>query len=178
MLQPLLNGGTAGAADGAGITAFVLNETRTAALLQGNPDIRGTAPRWAVLGDIFDNENLARNASCFVLVIDSQREEAIGLGRKWARRRLGEQEAYVVSRGASGPGSARLTASPPPHRRRSSCGSWGCELTLASAFASASTWCSKSACSVVLTVRRGRGGLRGGPSRHACDRPRPAGRSA
>lgn len=113
MLQPLLNGGTAGAADGAGITAFVLNETRTAALLQGNPDIRGTAPRWAVLGDIFDNENLARNASCFVLVIDSQREEAIGLGRKWARRRLGEQEAYVVSRGASGPGSARLTASPP-----------------------------------------------------------------
>lgn len=140
LLQPLLNGGTAGAADGAGISAFLLNETQTSELLEGNPDIRGTAPRWAVLGDVFNNENLARNASCFVLVIDSQKEESIGLGRKWNRRRLGEQETYVVRRYAAWSIPVPVpTLAFPSRRRPSSCARSGSAPTSASASAYAST---------------------------------------
>lgn len=95
VLQPLFSGTTEGAV---GIAGFLLNETDTALKLRANPAVRGTTPRWAVLADVLSRDEPTRNTSCFLLVIDSEREERIGLGVNWGRRPLGEQETYMVRR--------------------------------------------------------------------------------
>ena len=60
-------------------------------------DVAGSAPRWALLATAASNAAPARAASCIVLAIDSRQEAAIGLGRAWNRRPLGEGEAYVAA---------------------------------------------------------------------------------
>jgi len=72
-----------------------LNATDINARLADNPLVKGAAARWLLLGSILSQDDAAVNTSAWVLVIDSDAEEAIGLGRNWNRRRLGEQEAYL-----------------------------------------------------------------------------------
>ena len=57
----------------------------------------GSAPRWALIADVHFKKQPALKTSAVILVIDSDKEFSIGLGRSWKRRRLGEEEAYVAT---------------------------------------------------------------------------------
>lgn len=73
-----------------------LNESWIAAQLAGDKEeVRGTAPRWTVLAQALNRDDPQRNQSVVLLVIDSEREREIGLGRDWELRALGEQECYA-----------------------------------------------------------------------------------
>lgn len=67
------------------------------ALIDGASFLTGSAPRWALLATVSSKAQPARQTFAIVLAIDSDLEASIGLGRAWARRRLGEEEAYVAS---------------------------------------------------------------------------------
>lgn len=77
-------------------TSPFLNATEINQLLRDNPHVKGAAARWILLGSVLQQDNPDVNTSAWVLVIDSDAEEEIGLGRNWNRRRLGEQETYVT----------------------------------------------------------------------------------
>ena len=72
-----------------------LNETEIAERLRGLEGIRGTVPRWTLLAQLQNATHRNVSASTIVLIIDSAREEEVGIGRAWKRRPLGEREAYV-----------------------------------------------------------------------------------
>lgn len=74
-----------------------LNETWISETLAPHSQIRGTAPRWTLLGRVFNRDDSSLNTSLIVLVIDTDREREIGLGRDWKYRALGEDECYVSS---------------------------------------------------------------------------------
>lgn len=79
-----------------GLGIPLLNATEIELRTQDNDLVAGAAPRWLSLAKIENRDNPLRNASCVLLVIDSEREEQMGLGREWGLRKLGEQEVYVV----------------------------------------------------------------------------------
>eukprot|EP00003_Mantamonas_plastica_P015601 TRINITY_DN2635_c0_g2_i3.p1 TRINITY_DN2635_c0_g2~~TRINITY_DN2635_c0_g2_i3.p1 ORF type:complete len:1218 (-),score=362.13 TRINITY_DN2635_c0_g2_i3:46-3648(-) len=74
--------------------AFFLNSTDIERRLSSVPEVKGVAPRWVLQGKI-SNPQSGKATSCVVLVIDSEKEKKIGLGRGWTRRPLGEQESYI-----------------------------------------------------------------------------------
>ena len=65
-------------------------------LLEGNPTVQGTAPRWLGLGRVANTDNPLLNTSVVLLVLDSEAEEKAKIGEAWGRRPLGEQETYIV----------------------------------------------------------------------------------
>lgn len=75
-----------------------LNYTSVQDLVANNGAIRGVAPRWPLVG-IASNRGLPRPKTLlsYVLGMDSEQEESIGLGRGWGLRPLGEQECYASS---------------------------------------------------------------------------------
>ena len=77
-----------------GFPQFWLNETLVRERLADNPRIRGTSPRWTLLAKAV-NPKTERNSSVIVLVMDTQRETEIGMGRTWIRRPLKWDETYV-----------------------------------------------------------------------------------
>lgn len=74
---------------------FWLNETWISEQLSSEPLVTGTCPRWTILGEVRNKYDIEKNSSVVVLVIDSEREEDIGLGRSWNKRALGEEECYI-----------------------------------------------------------------------------------
>ena len=89
--------GSEAGTDGSSSASFtLLNSTMIEERLKDNELVAGAAPRWLALGKLANRDNPLRNTSCVIVVIDSAKEEAMGLGREWNLRPLGEQEVYVV----------------------------------------------------------------------------------
>ena len=63
--------------------------------LDGIESIMGSSPRWVMLGRVFNANNHTHNGTIIILVMDSEQEEKIGVGREWNRRPLGYQETYI-----------------------------------------------------------------------------------
>ena len=74
----------------------LVNYTDVERLLEGNPTVQGTAPRWLGLGRVANTDNPLLNTSVVLLVLDSEAEEKAKIGEAWGRRPLGEQETYIV----------------------------------------------------------------------------------
>lgn len=74
-----------------------LNATALAYAASFASSVRGLAPRWPLLGIAINYNEPSRSLTSFVLGMDSAAEEAIGLGRGWKRRALGERECYASS---------------------------------------------------------------------------------
>lgn len=55
----------------------------------------GASPRWTFLGKIINPDDSTLNTTVIVLVIDSDQEAEIGIGRDWDKRPLGYEEVYV-----------------------------------------------------------------------------------
>uniref|UniRef100_A0A6T6YUC0 ABC3 transporter permease C-terminal domain-containing protein n=1 Tax=Bicosoecida sp. CB-2014 TaxID=1486930 RepID=A0A6T6YUC0_9STRA len=72
-----------------------LNASEISHILRNNPHVIGAAPRWLLLGSVLRQDEPLVNTSAWILIIDSEKEAEIGIGRNWGRRRLGEQETYV-----------------------------------------------------------------------------------
>ncbi|KAA0154285.1 hypothetical protein FNF29_02505 [Cafeteria roenbergensis] len=90
----------AGSAAGGGLQQLVpsgvlLNDTDIAARLAAVPAVEGVAPRWTVFGRLLSARSRQINTTAIILVADTAREAAIGLGRTWGRRAPGPAEAYV-----------------------------------------------------------------------------------
>lgn len=76
-------------------SGLLLNDTDLRQRLMAVPAVQGVSPRWTALGRVLNTRARALNTSAILLVIDSDQEAAIGLGRSWNRRALGAAEAYV-----------------------------------------------------------------------------------
>jgi len=74
-----------------------LNYTEISRKLEPVDTVRGCAPRWTLFSSIANAAEPSRNGSAVVLIMDSAKEQEIGLGRDWDRRPLGQQEVYVSS---------------------------------------------------------------------------------
>jgi ABC-type antimicrobial peptide transport system permease subunit len=74
---------------------LLLNDTELQQVLAQVPSVAGVAPRWVALGRVYNHEANTFNTSAILLVIDSERETSIGLGRSWNRRPLGAAEVYT-----------------------------------------------------------------------------------
>jgi hypothetical protein len=61
------------------------------------PTLVGTSPRWLGLARVTRPDNSSVNSTAILLVIDSDREKEIGLGRTWTHRKLGASEAHISS---------------------------------------------------------------------------------
>ncbi len=79
-----------------GFPAFWINETLIRNALATSRNFAGTTPRWVLLAKAVHPDTLV-NSSVIVLVIDSDRERELGVGRTWQRRPLGWDETYVSS---------------------------------------------------------------------------------
>jgi len=101
VLLPDPRGGGAPSAQGGGggllPSGILLNDTELSSLLSAVPSVAGVVPRWTALGRVFNSRARTLNTSTVLLIVDSAREESIGLGRTWGRRPLGPTEAYVSS---------------------------------------------------------------------------------
>ena len=73
-----------------------VNETKLSQLLSTNTLIKGTSsPRWLMFGKVLNRDAPSKNISAMLLVIDSDREKQVGIGRNWPYRVLGEAECHV-----------------------------------------------------------------------------------
>lgn len=79
-----------------GSPTFWVNETFMRERLANVSSLSGTAPRWTLLARA--SAGGPRNVSCVLLVLGNAREQAIGVGRTWTRRPLGNDETYVSTR--------------------------------------------------------------------------------
>lgn len=73
----------------------LLNQTEIDAQLRSASLVKGTAPRWLMLGRVLNARNRNLNATVTLLGIDSQRETAIELGRTWKLPPLPAGECYL-----------------------------------------------------------------------------------
>ncbi|KAL6065065.1 FtsX domain-containing protein [Balamuthia mandrillaris] len=76
-------------------STFLLNATSIMQRLSGVPQVEGVVPRWALLGRVGNRFEPERNSSAIILIIDTEAEKRVGLGRGWEHRALGEKEALV-----------------------------------------------------------------------------------
>ena len=72
-----------------------INNTEVSAKLKENPWMVGTSPRWVIFGNLQNRDYPDKNINGLLLVIDSEREEELGIGRIWPYRPLGEGEMHV-----------------------------------------------------------------------------------
>ncbi|EAN94932.1 putative permease-like protein [Trypanosoma cruzi] len=83
-----------------------INYTDMGPRLERSPYVKGATPRWIFRGEaskhknVFTNDNdsvspLTEVARVNVLLIDSERERKIGIGRDWGHRNTGFSEAHV-----------------------------------------------------------------------------------
>ncbi|EKF26978.1 permease-like protein, putative [Trypanosoma cruzi marinkellei] len=83
-----------------------INYTDLGPKLERSPFIKGAAPRWIFRGEASKHKNvftknnglvspLTEMARVNVLLIDSEREHKIGIGRAWGHRKTGFAEAHV-----------------------------------------------------------------------------------
>jgi hypothetical protein len=63
----------------------------------------GVAPRWYIVADLANPNNISLRTSCVVVIMDTEVEDAAGIGNDWGRRQLGEDETYVVRAWERGP---------------------------------------------------------------------------
>lgn len=60
-----------------------------------HPRVNGSLPRWLGLGTLVNRDFPILNASARVIALDTELEDALGVGRRWGFRPLGEREAHV-----------------------------------------------------------------------------------
>jgi ABC-type antimicrobial peptide transport system permease subunit len=72
-----------------------LNATNIQHNLANTPGVSGAAPRWTMLGRVGNRFDSTRNSTAIILVIDSEKEKEIGLGRSWPFPALGERQAVI-----------------------------------------------------------------------------------
>lgn len=63
--------------------------------LSNHPRIVGTSPRWILPANVQNTKHPSRNTTAMLLIVDTDREEQMGLGRTWSHRPLGHGEAHV-----------------------------------------------------------------------------------
>ena len=75
----------------------LLNQSLIDELLEHTPEVLGSAPRWLLLGTVLSSTlaNDDKSASVMVLGLDSEREQAIELGRDWTLPALEADEVYI-----------------------------------------------------------------------------------
>jgi ABC-type antimicrobial peptide transport system permease subunit len=76
-------------------SGFLLNFTEVERRTRTVATLVGTSPRWLGLTRVVRPDNSSLNSTAILLVIDSKREAAIGLGRTWTHRELADDEAHV-----------------------------------------------------------------------------------
>jgi len=59
--------------------------------------VRGATPRWVVIGRVLNPLQTSLNSSSAFLIIDSEREREIGLGREWDHPDLNSLEVHVTA---------------------------------------------------------------------------------
>lgn len=76
----------------------LLNSTDVAARLNGTVSIRGVAPRWMMPAKFLNPDDETKHAAGFLIIINSQLEKDIGIGRKtdFAEEVLGPGEAWLT----------------------------------------------------------------------------------
>nr|CAG4716010.1 unnamed protein product [Naegleria fowleri] len=72
-----------------------INHTEVVRKLNNNPFIVGTSPRWILYANLQNRDHPEKNLSGILLIIDTEREEKLGIGRIWPYRPLGEGEMHV-----------------------------------------------------------------------------------
>lgn len=78
-------------------TTFWLNNTEIhEKVVASAPLAVGATPRWVLLARALNTLDTTRNTSTAVLIIDSDREKELGLGRGWDHPPLGKNEAHVT----------------------------------------------------------------------------------
>eukprot|EP01130_Rhizamoeba_saxonica_P018176 TRINITY_DN9018_c0_g1_i1.p1 TRINITY_DN9018_c0_g1~~TRINITY_DN9018_c0_g1_i1.p1 ORF type:complete len:884 (-),score=164.69 TRINITY_DN9018_c0_g1_i1:953-3604(-) len=77
--------------------SFFLNTTEIREKLQDEPNTNGVVPRWIFLSDALNAEQRNQNGSTIILMIDSEKEKKIGLGREWKHDTLKGASAHVSS---------------------------------------------------------------------------------
>ena len=75
----------------------LINESYICEKLKNTWRVRGTTARWMMLGSLENRFDPSLNASVVVVVIDSDKEKEIGLGRSWTLPALGDRQTYVSS---------------------------------------------------------------------------------
>lgn len=74
--------------------------------IQGIGDIFDSTPRWLLIGDLYnENENVTKISDkirSFFLLIDSQKEISIGMGRRLETEILKENEVLITKSGMRG----------------------------------------------------------------------------
>eukprot|EP01087_Luapelamoeba_hula_P011389 TRINITY_DN3089_c0_g1_i1.p1 TRINITY_DN3089_c0_g1~~TRINITY_DN3089_c0_g1_i1.p1 ORF type:complete len:1336 (+),score=202.48 TRINITY_DN3089_c0_g1_i1:44-4051(+) len=74
---------------------FLLNSTAMHNRLKNAKLVAGVAPRWTMLGRVGNRFDPSRNASTIILIIDTEQEKKIGLGRTWEYGTLDERQAVI-----------------------------------------------------------------------------------
>eukprot|EP01114_Cavostelium_apophysatum_P002845 TRINITY_DN1253_c0_g3_i1.p1 TRINITY_DN1253_c0_g3~~TRINITY_DN1253_c0_g3_i1.p1 ORF type:complete len:1241 (+),score=361.47 TRINITY_DN1253_c0_g3_i1:25-3723(+) len=77
--------------------SFWLNSTDISEKLKDAPLAVGAAPRWVMLGRIYNALDGTQNTSTSILVIDTEKEKEINLGRGWKHPPLGKDQTHVTS---------------------------------------------------------------------------------
>jgi len=61
------------------------------------PLVKGVTPRWIMISGIFNEQDHTKNGTAMLLIIDSKKEQEIGLGRKWSHPPLEGRSCHVFS---------------------------------------------------------------------------------
>ncbi|EFC47009.1 FtsX domain-containing protein [Naegleria gruberi] len=72
-----------------------INNTEISEKLANSPYITGTTPRWIIFANLQNRDQPQKNISGLLLILDTEREEQLGIGRIWPYRPLGEGEIHV-----------------------------------------------------------------------------------
>jgi ABC-type antimicrobial peptide transport system permease subunit len=72
-----------------------LNETDMSKTFAGDSRVAGISPRWILTATVANSMEPWRNTTTILLIIDTEREQELGIGRSWPYRPLGNREAHV-----------------------------------------------------------------------------------
>jgi hypothetical protein len=74
-----------------------INATQLLNLTQGAKDFEGFSPRWMLVTDLANPKKTGTTAPGLVMILDTQKEVKIGLGRDFTKTILGQGQAFVTA---------------------------------------------------------------------------------
>lgn len=74
-----------------------INATQLLNMTQGAKDFEGFSPRWMLVTDLANPKKTGTTAPGLMMILDTQKEVKIGLGRDFTKTILGQNQAFVTA---------------------------------------------------------------------------------